>query len=1046
VKLSKLAINRPVTVLMGTLLVLLLGVVSFTRLPVDLFPELSLPVAVIWTEYPGAGPEEVENMVTRPVEEAVSTLGNLKQLSSQSTAGSSVVIANFNWSTDMDFAALDMRESIDLIRGYLPDEAGRPLIIRLDPALMPILHLGVSGDLDQAGLTALAQDVLKNRLERIEGVAVVQVEGGLVSEVEVAVDLQRLGQAGVSLQQLQQALTMENLNFSGGQFHAGGREYQVRTVGQYRSLEEMGDIVVGQDAGGSVYLRDVATLCLQYKEEQVITRMNGEPVVSLSIRKQSDANTLGVATAVRHEIKKMTKELPGQLNFSVAIDQSSYISRAVSNVISTVLVGAALAVLVLYLFMGSLTATLIISAAIPISVIAAFSFMYFYGMTLNIVTLGGMALGVGMMVDNAIVILENIYRYRNLGEKPASAALLGSGEMAGAITAATLTTVVVFIPVLFVEGLAGIVFRPLAWTVGFALLASLFMALTVVPLLCSRSQLLQPAEQPEGQRFTAVPLRVMQNLMQKLNSFYAHFLAWALGRRWLVVGSVLGLLTLSLALVPLIGSEFLPEEDSGTLFVNLQLPVGSCLEETDLVAREIEALLQTGHPEIETVFSYTGTGGTLFETPTPEDAQIWVMLVPREKRKLSTREVAEKLRGELALVPGVDIAISTQDITMGMTSEGGAVNIAVKGDDLELLQGLTTEVARIVEGVEGTKEVDTSLSGGRPEVQVRLDRERAAAWGVSTAQVASLVRTALEGQVVTRYRVGGKEYDVRLKGGEDFVVESPAALKTLPLLTPAGPVHLGQVAAVTTGTGPRSISRDGQVRTAYVTADVFGRDLGSVMQDVQKKLGALELPAGYTIDFAGEVINIEESFSSLGFALLLAIPLIYMIMAAQFESLLFPLIIMFSLPQAFTGVVLSLVLTGKALSVPALIGVILLSGIVVNNGIVLVDYINILRREKGYSREEAIRLAGPVRLRPILMTTLTTVLGMLPLSLGLKEGSEMQSPMAIVIIGGLTFSTLVTLIFVPVMYSLLDDLALWFRAKFQGGTFRGRERGMPGGR
>jgi HAE1 family hydrophobic/amphiphilic exporter-1 len=1046
VKLSRLAVNRPVTVLMGTLLVILLGVVSFTRLPVDLFPELSLPVAVIWTEYPGAGPEEVENMVTRPIEEAVSTLGNLKELSSQSTAGSSVVIANFNWSTDMDFAALDMRESIDLIRGYLPDDAERPLIIRLDPSLMPILHLGVSGDLDQAGLTTLANDVLKNRLERIEGVAVVQVEGGLVSEVEVAVDLQRLNQTGVSLQQLQQALTMENLNFSGGQFHAGGREYQVRTVGQYRSLDEMESIVVGQDAGGPVYLRDVAVLRLQYKKEQVITRMNGEPVVSLSIRKQSDANTLRVANDVRREIKKMTKELPGQLNFSVAIDQSSYISRAVDNVIGTVLVGAALAVLVLYLFMGSLIATLIISAAIPISVIAAFSFMYFYGMTLNIVTLGGMALGVGMMVDNAIVILENIYRYRALGEKPAAAALLGSGEMAGAITAATLTTVVVFIPVLFVEGLAGIVFRPLAWTVGFALLASLFMALTVVPLLCSRSQLLRPAEQPEQRKFMAIPLQVMQKFMQRLNSFYAHFLAWALDRRWLVVGSVLGLLILSLALVPLIGSEFLPEEDSGTLFVNLQLPVGSCLEETDLVAREIEAQLQTGHPEIETVFSYTGTGGTLFETSTPEDAQIWVMLVPREKRKLSTREVAEKLRGELALVPGVDIAISTQDITMGMTSEGGAVNIAVKGDDLELLQGLTTEVARIVEGVEGTKEVDTSLSGGRPEVQVRLDRERAAAWGVSTAQVASLVRTALEGQVVTRYRVGGKEYDVRLKGGEDFVVESPAALKTLPLLTPAGPVHLGQVAAVTTGTGPRSISRDGQVRTAYVTADVFGRDLGSVMQDVQKKLGALELPAGYTIDFAGEVINIEESFSSLGFALLLAIPLIYMIMAAQFESLLFPLIIMFSLPQAFTGVVLSLVLTGKALSVPALIGVILLSGIVVNNGIVLVDYINILRREKGYSREEAIRLAGPVRLRPILMTTLTTVLGMLPLSLGLKEGSEMQSPMAIVIIGGLTFSTLVTLIFVPVMYSLLDDLALWFRAKFQGGTFRGRERGMPGGR
>lgn len=1045
-KLSRLAINRPVTVLMVTLLVVVLGVVSFTRLPVDLFPELSLPVAVIWTEYPGAGPEEVENMVTRPIEEAISTLGNLKEISSQSTAGSSVVIANFNWSTDMDFAALDMRESIDLIRGYLPDEAERPLIFRLDPSLMPILHLGVSGDLDQASLTSLANDVLKNRLERIEGVAVAQVEGGLVSEVEVSVDLQRLSLSGISLSQLQQALAMENLNFSGGQFSAGGREYQVRTMGQYRSLEEMGGIVVGQDAGGPVYLRDVAELRLEYKKEQVITRMNGEPVVSLSIRKQSDANTMRVATAVRNEIKKMEKELPGQLSFSVAIDQSSYISRAVSNVISTVLVGAALAVIVLYLFMGSLTATLIISAAIPISVIAAFSFMYFYGMTLNIVTLGGMALGVGMMVDNAIVILENIYRYRNLGEKPAEAALLGSGEMAGAITAATLTTVVVFLPVMFIEGLAGIVFKPLAWTVGFALMASLLMALTVVPMLCSRSRLLRAEERPDEQKFTDAPLRVMHNFMQKLNSLYTRLLAWALDRRGLVFGSVMGLLILSLALVPLIGSEFLPEEDSGTLFVNLQLPVGSCLEETDLVARDIEALLQADYPEIETVFSYTGTGGALFEATAPEEAQIWAMLVPREKRALSTREVADKLRGDLSLLPGVDIAVSTQDITMGMTSQGGAINIAVKGDDLELLQEVAAEVARAVKSVEGTKEVDTSMAGGRPEVQVRLDRERAASWGVSTGQVASLVRTALEGQVVTRYRVGGKEYDVRLKGGEELAIEDPGALKTLPLLTPAGPVHLGQVAAVTVGTGPRSISRDGQVCTVYVTGDIFGRDLGSVMNDVREKLDAVELPTGFTIEYAGEIINVEESFSSLGFALLLAIPLVYMIMAAQFESLLFPFIIMFSLPQAFTGVILSLVLTGKALSVPAFIGVILLSGIVVNNGIVLVDYINILRREKGYSREEAIRLAGPVRLRPILMTTLTTVLGMLPLSLGLKEGSEMQSPMAIVIIGGLTFSTLITLIFVPVMYSLLDDLALWFKARFQRGATKGQERGVLSGK
>jgi hydrophobic/amphiphilic exporter-1 (mainly G- bacteria), HAE1 family len=499
-----------------------------------------------------------------------------------------------------------------------------------------------------------------------------------------------------------------------------------------------------------------------------------------------------------------------------------------------------------------------------------------------------------------------------------------------------------------------------------------------------------------------------------------------------VVFLVMGALLLSFAMLPLIGFEFLPSDDSGMIFVNLDLPVGSALQQTAGVVMEIEELIGKGaYPEIETVFSFIGASGGFFDSLTPEKALIYLTLTGQSERRATTSVVAERLRRDLAEVPGVDITVEDQDMfSGGFGGDAAPINIAVKGDDLEVLQEITAEIARIVEGVAGTREVSSSFAHGRPEVHVRLDRERAAALGISTAQVASAVRTSLAGNVITRYRVGGTEYDVRVRGSESLAVTDLGDLRMLPLLTPYGQsIPLGQVADVEMGTGPQTIIRENQVRTAYVQGQLWERDIGSVMRDVQQQLGGLELPLGFSLEYGGELADIQESYASLGLALALAIILVYMIMAAQFESLLFPFIIMFALPQTLIGILLSLVMTGKALSVPALIGVIMLSGIVVNNGIVLVDYINILRRERGYARDAAIREAGPVRLRPILMTTVTTILGMLPLAMGLGEGSEVQAPMAIVIIGGLAVSTIITLIFVPVIYSLLDDLGLWVKGR-----------------
>lgn len=1022
--LIKLALNRPVTVFMAVMVIIVIGVVSFTRLPLDLFPDMDLPMAVVWTDYDGAGPEEIESVITRPIEEAVGSLGNVNSISSSSSAGNSLVMVNFQWGTNMDFAALEMRESIDMVRGFLPDEAGNPLIFRFDPALIPILQLGMSGDLEKAALTRLAEDVVKSRLERIDGVAVATIEGGAVSEVEVKVDLHRLGLYGITLEQFQQALMAENLNFVGGDFSAGGRHYQVRTLGQFQSLQDIGRVVVGQASSGPVYVEDLAEVNMVYRDERIIARMNGETVISLNIQKQSDANTVQVAAAVLREMEKMEAELPGQIRFHVALDQSDYILESINTVLQVLLLGGILAVLVLFLFLGSFSSTIIISTSIPVSLIAAFSLMYFRGMSLNIITLGGLALGIGMMVDNSIVILENIHRYRRLGEQRYQASLFGSSEVAGAIIAATLTTVVVFFPAVFVEGIASIIFAPLAWTVVLALLASLLVALTLIPMLASR---ILRMEKGNKKGFFRWPLVFFQALLERTSSSYSRLLSWSLRFRWLVVVLVMGLLLASLLLVPLIGFEFLPQEDSGMIMISIDLPLGSSLDETDTVTRKVEEMIQEGYADVQSVFAIVGSGGGggFMGTTSPEGAQFFINLTGRNERVLSTQQIAESIRRDLATIPGIDFNVVDQDVMFGggMGADDNPVSIAVKGDDLDVLQELTEEISQIVAGVQGTREVTTSFTQGRPEVQIRLDRDKASAMGVGTRQVASLVRMALDGQAVTRYRVDGREFDVRIKGGEHLLVDNLAAINKLPLLTPGGSIiPLEQVATVTTGVGPRSINRDDQVRSAFVQARLMDRDIGSVMSEIQEELATLELPLGYTIDYGGEMADIIESFTSLALALLLAIALVYMIMAAQFESLLFPFIIMFSLPQAFSGVLIALAITGKALSVPAFIGVIMLSGIVVNNGIVLVDYINTLRREHGLQRNEAIEKAGPVRLRPILMTTSTTVLGMLPLSLGLGEGSEAQAPMAIVVIGGLLCSTLITLVFVPVVYTILDDL------------------------
>ncbi len=1033
-RLSELAVRRPIAVLMLVGVILLLGMVSFSSLPLDLFPDMQFPIAVIITDYPGAAPMEVENMVTRPLEGALGLVQNIQNLSSSSSPGSSLVLMEFNWGTDMDFALLEVRERLDMVRGFLPDGVSSPMVMKVDPSMLPVAQLQVSGGDSPEEVYRIAETVIKPRLERQRGVAMVNLGGGGQQEVAITVDPFLLGHFGVSMDQLAQLVAYENINLAAGALVEGDKDYQVRTIGEYRDLDDIRNLALPTQQG-VFYLRDLAVV-----EERVrdggINRFNGERAVAITVNKQSDANTVMVSRRVDEALQELEQVLPANIHINKMLDQADYINDSIRNVAEVGLVGAILAVAVLLLFLRNLRSTFIIALAIPVSIIATFVLMYFNGMTMNLLTLGGVALGLGIMVDNSIVVLENIYRMGLQGIPRHEAAPRGAGQVAGAITAATLTTVVVFLPVVFVEGIASQIFAPLAVVVTFALLTSLLVSLTVVPMLSSRLLKINggrasasPALPASPSPQTASPKKpdLFTRAYNKVEAFYVKALAWSLGHRASVVVALLIIFTGSLFLYPTVGREFLPYMDEGHISVRVSLPIGSSREETALVAARVEEhLLQV--PEVAGVsLSVGGAGGAMIMGGGggTNRASLEVMLKDLDERTRSSAELTEALRLELRDIAGAEISVRDSGQIGGMIMGSTPLSLAIRGDDLTELQRIAEDVASIISTVAGTREIETSFDEGRPELQVKVERDVAASHGFSGIQAANLLRTALTGQTVARLRTEGREKDIILTL-PDEAVSSKSALEQLPLLSPMGTlVPLGEIARFTEASGPVNIRRHNQVRTASVSGEVSGRDIGSVMAEIQDMLADYPLPEGYYFNFEGEQRLMQDAFDSLYLALGLAVVLVYMIMAAQFESLLHPLIIMFTMPQMVSGVLISLFITGNSLSVVSLIGIIMLAGIVVNNGIVLVDYVNFLRRQ-GYSCREALLEAGPVRLRPILMTTLTTILAMFPLSLGLGSGGELQAPLATVVIGGLLFSTILTLVVIPVIYSISEDVIGWF--------------------
>lgn len=1016
--LAGFSIKRPVTMLMVIAIVLVLGFISFTRLGIDLFPNFSFPGAVVITEYSGVSSHEIENIVTKPLEQMLSTMSNVKNIQSFSSEGNSTIVVEFNWGTDMDVAAQDMREKVDFAKPFLPSEAGTPMVVKFDPSMMPIMQIALYGGDNIVQLKKIADDIIVNRLLRIEGVASISVLGGLERQITIRVDPDKLAFYGLSMPQIAGKLQMENINLPGGSIRQGKKDYILRTQAEFKNISEIEDVPIPLPQGGSVPLKDIAVIEDTHKDISTITRYNGKPSIGLLVQKQSNYNTVQVAEKVKAELIKLNAEVQVKIGHEIVFDQAEFIKESIDNVKNNAIIGGLIAVLVIYLFLRNLRSTFIIALSIPISIIATFVLVYFNKLTLNIMSLGGLALGVGMLVDNSIVVLENIVRHHQDGEDPVLAAVSGTNEVSLAVTASTLTTIAVFLPIVFVQGITAQFFRELALTVTFSLISSLIVSLTIVPLLSSK--LIVEQGDKKSSPFLALSDK-FGKFYSKIERKYGNALTWALTHRKIVILTSIALLVVSIGMIPLVGAEFLPQSDAGSIDVSVKMPYGTNLEETDSFVTEVVAMLKQ-IPEIDGIMENIGSSGAGMSVSSDKsEASLAVQLIPLGDRKRDSKEIAEQIRNLTANIAGAEIKVkASSSMDFGGGGSLKPVSIEIKGDDIDRLKKISREVLEIVKATPGTREVESSLEQGKPELVINIDREKATLYGLSSREIAQSVNSAVTGSVSTKYKLAGDEIDVVIKSDENLV-DSIYKVRDLLILGPSGAlITLGDVASIDQGKGPVTIVRDNQTRQVTVSCEVVGKATGTINREIQEKLNKFTLPEGYTIDMGGEQEQMVDAFKDLILAFVLAVILVYMVMAAQFESLKQPFIIMFTVPLALVGVVFALLITGRHINITSLIGIIMLAGIVVNNAIVLVDFINQLR-EKGMPRNEAIVMAGPMRLRPILMTTLTTILGLVPLALGLAEGGELMAPMATTVIGGLTFSTLLTLVVIPVVYTIFED-------------------------
>jgi HAE1 family hydrophobic/amphiphilic exporter-1 len=1038
--IPRFAIQRPVMMTMISAIIILIGGISLSRLPVDLLPDISQPTVNVRVNYTGVGPLEMEELIVRPLEQQLSAVQGLDQMNSNAQEGNASIQLNFTWGTDLSEAMDDIRTRIDRVRGRLPEDADPPVVQKFDSNAAPIMGIAVEstdGTLDRVQLRELAENILSPRLERVSGVAAVTVGGGLRRQIHVDLSREKITALDLSVDSVVRVLANENQNIPIGEVYQGDRALLLRSQGQYQNLDDIANTVVLTKNGVPVYLKDIADVADSTEDVRSVLRINGKPGVTMRVTKQSGTNTVQIAEGVRAEMERINREVPG-VKLQMLDDSAKFIERSINAVQEHVMLGSVLVILIIFLFLRNFRSTLIVCTSIPISVIGTFALLYFGGLTLNTMTFGGLALGVGMIVDAAIVVLENSFRHmEHHGKDRMTASIDGSEEVWSAILASILTHIAVFVPLLFLEGVSSIMFRQLSVVVVFSLLMSLFVAITLVPVLCSRLLVLPPPPEKRS-ALGAKMYGFSERFLNAMDEQYTRLLHLALAHRPLVVGLAAVSVVVAVVVGRTLPTELATQADEGQVNVNIELAQGTRIEVTDPVLQRVEAAINQLVPEATDVITQAGGGGG-FGPPGSGNVNrgnLQVLLVPKDERTRSSEQIAQELRRQLSGIPGVIVRANASGgnnqlnrFLSGGNSGGGRLSLEIRGEDLDQARKIAQATKDMLDTIPDLADARLGRDEGRPELAVEVDRAKAALLGVNRTTVANTLRTNVAGTQAALFRQNGQEYPIIVRLREDQR-QAVSDVNDVLVSTPTGTViQAKNLMHVADSVGPSQIQRKNQQRIAYVSADPEVT-LSEAVNEVNARLPQLYglLPKDFSIGFGAEVEQQAKAFDQLRLVLILALVLVYAVMASQYESLRDPFIIMFSVPTAAIGVVLALKLTNTSFNMQAYIGIIMLAGIVVSNGILLVDYTNVLRRRDGLPLRQAVELAGRTRLRPILMTSIATALGLVPMSLGIGEGSELQVPLARVVIGGLTTSLLITLVLVPTVYTLFEEgISLPFR-------------------
>lgn len=1017
------AVKKPVSTIMIFLGVIILGAFSFLNLPVDFFPKMDPPIISVLTFYPGANASDVEQNITRKLEDGFGSLSNLKKMTSSSKDNISVVSLEFEWGANLDEATNEIRSAVGMTERNLPDEVESPTIFKISTSMIPVLMFSVTSTESYAGIKDIIDNQLIQPLNRINGVGNIIQIGAPIRAVMVDVDPRKLDAYNLTLEQIGGILAANNLNVPSGNLEMGKSDLPLRLQGEFENSEIIKNIIVSNINGKTVYLKDIATVHDGLKDVKSYERANGEKNVRLMVQKQSDANTVSVAKDVKEKLEIIKKTLPPDVKIDVLMDSSTNTVSAINNLTETILYALLFVVIVVIFFMGRWRATLIVSLSIPISLIVSFIYMYLTGGTINVITLSSLSIAIGMVVDDSIVVLENITKKLERGGFARESAIYGTNEVSLAVVASTLTIVAVFLPLTMLGGMTGILFKPLGWVVTISILTSVIVSLTLVPMLASK---ILSTKEPDKKSFGGKLYWFSQNLLDKLDDFYARILTWSVSHRWTVVIVSTVIFVASLFLVKLVGSEFMPASDNDRIAAQIKLAQGVKLDETVITAHYLDSVFRAKYPEIEVVSTSAGVGdGNSLAAIFTETGNYIInynfKMKARNQRSKDIFEISDEMRKDIEKLPEVEkyyVDPGSSRSSSALTGGGGSnLEIKVFGNSFDKTNIVSEKIYNALKNIEGTKDILISRDKEKAELQLVLDQEKMTSFGLNTATVANAIRNRINGLTATKYKEDGNEYDIIVRYDEKFR-QSTEDIENISIATPTGKmIKLKEITKLNRFYSPPNIDRQNKVRVVTVSSALSGTDLGTVKTALEKEIANMNIPSDVSIEFGGSAEDMKDSFNDLLMLAALIIILVYIVMASQFESLSEPLIIMLSIPFAFTGVFISLYLFNTTINIISMIGSIMLIGIVVKNGIVLVDYTNLLA-DKGNSLKQAVVAAGRSRLRPVLMTSLTTILAMLPMIVLQGSGSEMWRPMGVAVFGGLTFSTLVTLILVPTIYTI----------------------------